>query len=250
MKFEMTERDKKLLIFLAIFVIVVCIGYWGIFPIVKDINQLKYDTLEEQQIREMNDLKLAQLPMLEKENEEYEEDIIKAKSDFYEMMNADEIDKLFTTMALDYGLYAYSMDISMPTEQATLEAYEYSEKYLSDQENAYEYEEDVTDFGEVDTTGSTDEETDVDAESGPDDSAYYEDRMVGIYAAGIQMRLGGDEAVLQKLIDDLSASPKKLRLVSYQWDADSEIDINDAGNYNILYKKVLNIAIEIYMCED
>lgn len=249
MKLEMTERDKKLLIFLAIFVIVVCIGYWGIFPIVKDMNQIKYDTIEEEQIREMNDLKLAQLPMIEKENEEYEEDIKKAKSDFYEMMNADEIDKLFTTMALDYNLYAYSMDISMPTEQAELEAYAYSEKYLADQEqeDALE-EEDATAADGKDQSDST--ETDTTAGSGPDDSQYYEDKMVGIYAATIQMKLGGEEAVLQKLIDDLSVSSKQQRLVSYQWDTDSDITIDDAGNYDIRYQKVLNIVIEIYMCEE
>ena len=249
MKLEMTERDKKLLIFLAIFVIVVCIGYWGIFPIVKDMNQIKYDTIEEEQIREMNDLKLAQLPMIEKENEEYEEDIKKAKSDFYEMMNADEIDKLFTTMALDYNLYAYSMDISMPTEQAELEAYAYSEKYLADQEqeDALE-EEDATAADGKDQSDST--ETDTTAGSGPDDSQYYEDKMVGIYAATIQMKLGGEEAVLQKLIDDLSVSSKQQRLVSYQWDTDSDIAIDDAGNYDIRYQKVLNLVIEIYMCEE
>ncbi len=249
MKLEMTERDKKLLIFLAIFVIVVCIGYWGIFPIVKDMNQIKYDTIEEEQIREMNDLKLAQLPMIEKENEEYEEDIKKAKSDFYEMMNADEIDKLFTTMALDYNLYAYSMDISMPTEQAELEAYAYSEKYLADQEqeDALE-EEDATAADGKDQSDST--ETDTTAGSDPDDSQYYEDKMVGIYAATIQMKLGGEEAVLQKLIDDLSVSSKQQRLVSYQWDTDSDITIDDAGNYDIRYQKVLNIVIEIYMCEE
>ena len=31
MKLEMTQKDKNLLIMLSIFVIVVCIGYWGIY---------------------------------------------------------------------------------------------------------------------------------------------------------------------------------------------------------------------------
>ena len=35
MKLEMTQKDKNLLIMLSIFVIVVCIGYWGIYPVVK-----------------------------------------------------------------------------------------------------------------------------------------------------------------------------------------------------------------------
>ena len=37
MKLEMTQKDKNLLIMLSIFVIVVCIGYWGIYPVVKGI---------------------------------------------------------------------------------------------------------------------------------------------------------------------------------------------------------------------
>lgn len=258
MKFEMTERDKRLLIFLAIFVIVVCIGYWGILPVIKDMNQLKYDTLEEQQIKQTNDMKVAQLPILEKENEEYEKDIISAKSDFYGMMDADEIDRLFTTMALDYNLYAYAMDITMPKmdEQADLEAYQFSEKYQLDQMAGEEmFMEEGGSAAEVAASGNEKTESmihDVDVAAGNeiDDAEYFEDEMVGIYMAEIRMRLGGDEALLQKLIDDLSDSEKKLRLVAYAWEDDTNIDITDAGLYHISYDKLLNITVEIYMCEE
>ena len=45
MKFEITERDKKLLVMLSIFVIVVCIGYWGIYPVMKEKKKLGKEIL-------------------------------------------------------------------------------------------------------------------------------------------------------------------------------------------------------------
>ena len=36
MKTQMTERDKKLLVGMFIFVIIVAIGYWGIIPQIKE----------------------------------------------------------------------------------------------------------------------------------------------------------------------------------------------------------------------
>ena len=40
MKTQMTERDKKLLVGMFIFVIIVAIGYWGIIPQIKAYNKL------------------------------------------------------------------------------------------------------------------------------------------------------------------------------------------------------------------
>ena len=47
MKLEMTQKDKNLLIMLSIFVIVVCIGYWGIYPVVKGIVNTNKEIPEE-----------------------------------------------------------------------------------------------------------------------------------------------------------------------------------------------------------
>lgn len=258
MKIEMTERDKRLLIFLAIFVIVVCIGYWGILPVVKETKQIGFDIEEEKQLKEVNDLKLAQLPIVEKENEEYEQDIIKAKENFFDMMNSDQIDKYFTTMALDYDLFAYAMQIDIDKNQAELEAYKFSEKYNEDLINTEEEWDTASESESVadvaasgnDKTEEMIEDVDNAAAGITEEDEYFADKMVGIYTATVQMRLGGDEAMLQKLIDDLSMNEKKMRVVSYSWDRDSVFLFQDNQSYNYEYTKILNIQVEIYMCEE
>ena len=106
MKFEMTERDKKLLIFLSVFVIVVCIGYWGVYPVIKDINSIKEKTQAEKDLKEMNEMKVAQLPMIEAENEKMNDEITTARNGYYEIMTSNEIDKHFTNLVLTSGLYS------------------------------------------------------------------------------------------------------------------------------------------------
>lgn len=130
MKTELTQRDKKLLVFLGIFVIVVCIGYWGIKPAIQKIVKYSEDIEIEQNKKDLDDMKVASLPMMESENKYYEEEILNSRSNFYPMMTSDEIDKMFTGMVLEYNLNAYDMNIDMPTEECHLDAYKYSEKQM------------------------------------------------------------------------------------------------------------------------
>ena len=52
MKVELTQRDKKLLTFLGVFVIIVCIGYWGILPQIKAANDYEDEIAEEEVLSE------------------------------------------------------------------------------------------------------------------------------------------------------------------------------------------------------
>ena len=61
MKLEMTQKDKNLLIMLSIFVIVVCIGYWGIYPVVKGIVNTNKEIATQKETQEENELKLTQV---------------------------------------------------------------------------------------------------------------------------------------------------------------------------------------------
>lgn len=246
MKMEMTARDKKLLIMLSIFVIVVCIGYWGIIPIIKDMKQIKEDIVVEEEKRDLNEMKLIQLPMLQMDNEELEENIVKAKEDYFPVMTSDEIDKYFTTMALDYNLYAYSLDISMPNEQANRQAYQFSEKYQEDQnvaasaiDTSLEESSSVTsDLDQVDSTAALFTEDTTDSSQ------------TGIYEAAVRMKLGGDEKDLRKLINDLSDTNEKLLLTAYSWDSNREIITDEENSLAVSITKTLNVSISFFMCEE
>lgn len=230
MKMEMTEKDKKLLVMLAVFIIVVCIGYWGVYPIIKDIRTINESMLEQEDIRSINELKLSQVALMEADNANLESDITNARSAFFPMMTSAEIDRYFTDMVLSYGLYSYDLNIKMPTEETDLKPYQYSEKATVQDEEASE--------------GTT--------SAASDELIFDDDVMTGIYTANISMRLGGDEKKLNQLVDDLSGSEKKLRVSRYSWSEERSMayDSEEEGEYSIQIESVLTIELEIYMYEE
>lgn len=250
MKMEITERDKKLLIFLSLFIIVVCIGYWGILPQVKKYNTYKTEIEEQQNIKDLNELKIMQVPVLEVDNSKMEERILSAREQYYPIMSSNEIDKYFTSMVLDYGLYAFDMNINIDDSETTLEPYIYSEKAL------------LKDEEQIESTVSTDtNESQIDealAEGGQTDIIYENlgTGNTGIYSAAVDMRLGGDYETLQKLINDFSVTSKKLKVCNYSWNKEKVMETKaDDGSgviydYDIVDNYVLNISVEIYMCEE
>ena len=54
MQMQMTEKDKKLIVFLAIFVILVAGGYWGIYPVVSNIFSVQEQIEDEKALQDMN----------------------------------------------------------------------------------------------------------------------------------------------------------------------------------------------------
>lgn len=248
MNTKMTERDKKLLIFLAFFIVIVGFGYWGIRPLAKSIMEYN-DSIEEQKLeRDLTELKLMELPIIVAENEELEGKIVEARKDFYPMMTSDEIDKLFTGMALDYNLYAYDLDITMPDSEAVIAPYMYSKKSLE--------VDDTEEYEDVDSEGKSKDALDqIDEAVGDISDEEEEDTSSesGIYSATISMRLGGDRVMLQKLIDDLSLSDKKHLVKDYSWEtSDSNSIVFSDGEYNVnvVSSTYINITLDIYMCEE
>lgn len=238
MKTELTQRDKKLLVFLGIFVIVVCIGYWGIKPAIQKIVKYSEDIEIEQNKKDLDDMKVASLPMMESENKYYEEEILNSRSNFYPMMTSDEIDKMFTGMVLEYNLNAYDMNIDMPTEECHLDAYKYSEKANVDEE--------IDDFETYDEMGYYDDDSD-------EEIVFEEEPETGIYMAKVKLRIGGEKAALQKFVDDLSGADKKHMVSDYQWDVvGSRQVVFDSGEYDvdITYNNYMYITINLFMCKE
>lgn len=240
MKLEMREKDKKLLIGLAIGVIIVCIGYWGILPILEDITEIE-DELEVQSATErVNSMKLTQLPMLEMDNETYEKDILEARAGFYEMLTSDEIDKIFTGKALSHNLHAYEMSIAMPIESANLVPYQYSERAL------YGEDEEEEDDGWAimeDTADSSMEDPFEDFEEEEEDTT-------GIYAATISMNLGGEPEDLKAFLNELIGEGIKIRLCSYSFMDNRTVTPGKDSGYDVLVDSMMSVMMEIYMCEE
>ncbi|MCR5232557.1 MAG: hypothetical protein K6E53_01420 [Lachnospiraceae bacterium] len=245
MQTTLTERDKKLLIFLSLFVIVVGIGYWGLRPIYKNIKETDEAIEEAQALKESNELKISQLPVYEKDNEELEKDIVAARQSFYPIMSSDEIDKMFTTMVLDYNLYSYFLRISIDEEELQSEPYQYSNKALG-----LEAEEEEGPPEELDT---------YDAQAVDD---YAEDQyaipefedekpQTGIYEARVNMQVGGRVDDMQRLIDDLSNKKDKMLLDSYSWSRKSDVVLNNAsGEYEVDNTDRVEFTVSLFMYKE
>ena len=250
MKFEMTERDKKLLIFLSVFLIVVCIGYWGLYPIVKDIKKTDKKIQTEKDIEELNQLKVSQLSIIETENENMNKEIAAARENYYPIMSSNEIDKQFTNMVLTSGLYSYDLSISISKEATNLAPYQYSKKALG-----MPAEEEMIESSEnVSAEDYLNEEEDSD-----DEEIFTEDdyASTGIYTAVVTMKVGGEESKLIAFLDSLCNTDKKLRIVRYDFSEERSIEYNEsdesedgAEGYDIKTNMILNVTFEIYMCEE
>lgn len=237
MQTELTQRDKKLLVFLGVFVIVVCIGYWGIKPMIQNIIKYNEEIEIQQEEKDLGDLKVSQLPMMVAENSYYEEEILKSRSTFYPMMTSDEIDKLFTGMILDYNLYAYEMDINIPNEECELNPYKYVEE-KDDEDEVYTVDDYYAQY--------------VTSEDG-DEVVFEEKTETGIYMSTVKMRVGGNASALQKFIDDLSNSDKKQLVSDYKWDVktNKNVTYND-GEYDVsvTYDDCIYLTIYLFMCKE
>lgn len=249
MKLEMTERDKKLLVMLSIFVIVVCIGYWGVYPHIKSVREANKEIEEEQEIKDENELKILLVPILEKDNETIESEIQSAREMYFSMMSSAEIDKYFTNLALSYNLYSYDLSISLSDTETSLSPYQYSQR-AADLEAAAATEATT----EASDSDSEEEELDDATEATSDsDEVLLDDGPVttGIYDAQVTMRLGGDENDLNRLIEDFSNTDQKIRICSYSWAEQSSVgNITEDGDYDIITERILTITFELYMYQE
>lgn len=243
MQFQMTERDKKLLAFLAIFVILAVGGYWGIYPAVVGLQETNQQIEEALNLRDQNENKIVQKPMIEADNQKLEAELVNLKAEFFPMMTSAQVDRYMTGMILDYDLYAYDLDIEMPEQgaDAVVEMYQHAKneegsagQEMSAAEEVESYAADAVDE-EVDETAEPEAVTDV---------------STGIRQVTVSMRVGGGEEDIQRLIDALSQPDEKLHLISYSWGEESSISNTDDGDYEVSMERTLTMGINLYMCED
>lgn len=283
MKTTMTERDKKLLLGMFIFVIVVAIGYWGIIPQIKAYNKLGTKIDKEEVTKNVNEQKVSNLIFVESMCEEYEETMAENRAKFYDMMSEAEIDFLLTTKAINHNLEAYSLNIDIPNSPSDRMAYIYSDLY--NQQIEWEKQRELLyldeDVEEDDLLGTDDDKKDDDDEEEEETVDIFGNTdIVGentdVYVAKVTLSLGGDEADLKAYLDELMASDKKILITSFSWgeyrtqkpvtvtieemvqaeekaEAEASTETTTTKKtetkYELVTVKSLTISMEIYMCE-
>ncbi len=249
MKIELTERDKKLLTFMGVFVLVALIGYYGVLPQIKKANELQDEIEEQESLQMIYESKVAQLFFVEENNKVLEGLIEGAKENYYPMMDSDEIDNLVTNTVIEkYNLISYDLIIG-ERSLAGLQPYIYSKKALTGESDARERamqsaapiigEDGILLFADIDVSESFSSE-------GYDDDILA----TGVYVVPIKMRLSGDMKKIYQFLDDLALSEKKIRLVNYNVDTEEIVINHDDGTEEIVMTDYLNVSFELYMCAD
>lgn len=276
MQVAMTERDKKLIVILSIIVIVVAIGYWFIRPALKDVKEMKEEIEEQESLKRLNDIKMAQMPVMEVDIADNKAEIETLKDEFYPMMNSDEIDKYFTSMVLKRNLFAYDLNIEMESMPSSLEPYQYAASISQFGDEEYE-EEEYEEDDESEDSDSEDEDS-YDAYDAYDDELYMdssddeeedsEPANTNVYAANVTMRIGGSEEDMMQLIDDLSIMDHRMLVRGYSWTITRDtVDGEDAliegnnvtntysemdasGFFTVVDRMELNLNLTMYMYQE
>ena len=239
MKIELTARDKKLLTFMGVFVLVALIGYYGVIPQLKKAREYSEQIEEQELIQNVYQTKVGQLIVVETNNEQLEKLIEGAKENYYPMMDSDAVDHLITNTVIDkYGLKAYDLTIG-ERQLAGLGPYMYSNKAITGASEAKE-----------NALRAAAPEINEEGMILFSDAVAADPGTTGIYVVSVQMRLGGDINDIQRFLDDMAYTDKKLRLVDYSVQHD-EIQIpHDDGTMEIVSDESLNVSMELYMCEE
>lgn len=223
---EITDRDKKLLLFLAIFVIVVVFGFFIIRPLAETDAALKEELAVQEELQIRTQQKLMLLPSMQANVEKTEEELAAAAKDFYQVMKSQEIDKLLTGIALSWGLESRQLVIQMPEGEMILDPFYASQAALEEmlsQAIGQDGEE------QTDTVQKT-------------STSFY-----GIYAAQVMLTVKGERSVLEQMADEISEDYPAIRITGAVWGKENSSLRNEAGEYVSSLNDTLQLQMEIYM---
>jgi hypothetical protein len=120
---RITQRDKKLLLFLAILLLVVGFAVFLFIPLTGQIQKEGESWRQQQQLQRENVKKIRELSPMRATNKRLRKDLKKAVEGFYDGMSSHEIDQLLTNQMLKDGLTAKQLKITMPIEDLTLDSF-------------------------------------------------------------------------------------------------------------------------------
>ena len=273
MKNSLTHNDKRLLLIMFLFVIVVGIGYWGIYPQIKAFYRLGNEIDNEEIKKSVNEQKVANLGFVEAQCKEYEEGMAENKQKFFDILSEADIDLLLTGKAISHKLESFDLSIEIPDTPSDRKAYRYSELYNEQLrwENERKYENIPSD-----TTESEIEEIygkkSASSEDGEDEPVSEMIDVFGntdniginndIYAARVTMTLGGEKSDLEDFLKELMESDKEILITSFSWGKyrvqqfknGTVIEGENNSSYPPEYYEIvemdsLTVTMELYMCE-
>lgn len=179
---KITERDKKLLVFLVVFVLVVGVGIGIILPLLQKGQKLQMQIVDVSIEQQQKQSKQALLPADESTRRVLTVGVESQQAALFPMMDAAQIDRMFTEQATEQDLVVQDFSIAMPTAE------EYTE---------------ITPYEQI-LAGKT-------AKEQEKESCY------GVYTVKLELTLSGKRDNLQKYLDSCFAQEPKLRFTEFLW---------------------------------
>jgi len=273
----LTPRDRKLLYILLFIVIIFLFGWCLIRPFYNKIVENGEKIEEAASVKSANEVKLIGLTTAETTTHKFEEEYAESTSMYYDIMDSSEIDKLVTSYILGKGLLARDLTISMPEGYVSEEPYLYSD--VAEKRAA-----DIA-YAEYSAAKRTDTNAVVIADEDEDKSVYFKESIMnfltgddtvpmayvtnpiqeytsaknavttsessGIYCAGLQILMEGDEAIEQSVIDELCKNPS-VRITGFYWIELDPITYLQEDGTVLIYEndnKQLMLNVNLYMMD-
>ena len=223
MNMTVTERDKKLLGFLAAFMVALLFFVAVFRPLSAKNKELDQEVAKMQELQaEYGDKALGAQDMVAKEKSTSQQlqDVL---ARFYPMLQSQDAEKMITTLMLNHGLAVQSLTVTMRDVKW------------------YQYSNDAKQQGEATEQG--------------------EEKLLSLYAAKITCVAEGDEKQLWNLIDDISANYPAISISSAEWSvsekpvavsqstlAEETDGMESKSTGETVKTNRLTISFEIYMC--
>ena len=235
MTFEVTQRDKKLLAFLAVVVIGVLFTVFGILPLLDTGSSLDTEIEVAQQSKQVMEEKIASLPVYQAQFEEADQAWKEAARNFRARMSSQEMATRVTGGMLSCSLEAKNMSITFKAEPQSLAPYYASEAAaLAEQQK----QEAAAAAQNGDAAG-----TDSGAAAA---GAGAADGQSMISVAAVSLTTEGDAVHIRQLIDVFSDDYPGIRITDLNYETN---EITDKKGIVTSTSTVLRLGLEIYMCE-
>ena len=182
MTLKVTERDKKILLVLAVFLIVLGLIAGVLMPLMENTQKLGEEIAEAEVEKQEKEMKVAALPGMRSRMEKAEEELSTMQERYYPVMKSVEIDRMMTNTAVNCGIQVLDMDIKMPDFTSYTTLLNYGDiVYGVEQENS---------------------------ENTPFD---------GMYTASLTMNMTGSRENLQSMLDVTVSQEPRQRVTDFSW---------------------------------
>ncbi|MCP1101917.1 hypothetical protein M2454_000710 [Aequitasia blattaphilus] len=214
-----TEKDKKLLSFLACFVIVTILGFFVVWPIWSKGFEKGEQVQQEEMVKGEMEGRIARHQAVQKNLGKKEAEVAKVQEEFYPLMESQDIDKAITKMVIDRGLRIEDMQIEMPTDPLWVIPFQDSQMAQSVKAAEEAAAAEAEDSSETDTY----EEEDAVTADKPEGAITQTKE---VYGAKVKLTVAGSVDGFWNLIDGISKTEKKMQVTEISVSEDDKQTIN------------------------